>query len=135
MAERSNPPTNGELPATPLTLDGSYILHQMFRVRWAAWRALASSQQKHILTNAVAMFGEMESNKQAATGLFSALGHKADLMLVHFRKSLDELNNVELTVAQSELCEYLDPSTSYLSVVELGLYEASVKLYSELTER
>jgi chlorite dismutase len=135
MAERSNPPTNGELPATPLTLDGSYILHQMFRVRWAAWRALGSSQQKHILTNAVAMFGEMESNKQAATGLFSALGHKADLMLVHFRKSLDELNAAELTIAQSELCEYLDPSNSYLSVVELGLYEASVKLFAELGEK
>ena len=135
MAERSNPPTNGELPATPLTLDGSYILHQMFRVRWAAWRALGSSQQKHILTNAVAMFGEMESNKQAATGLFSALGHKADLMLVHFRKSLDELNAAELTIAQSELCEYLEPSNSYLSVVELGLYEASVKLFAELGEK
>ena len=135
MAERSNPPTNGELPATPLTLDGSYILHQMFRVRWAAWRALGSSQQKHILTNAVAMFGEMESNKQAATGLFSALGHKADLMLVHFRKSLDELNAAELTIAQSELCEYLEPSNSYLSVVELGLYEVSVKLFAELGEK
>lgn len=135
MAERSNPPTNGELPATPLTLDGSYILHQMFRVRWAAWRALGSSQQKHILPNAVAMFGEMESNKQAATGLFSALGHKADLMLVHFRKSLDELNAAELTIAQSELCEYLEPSNSYLSVVELGLYEASVKLFAELGEK
>jgi len=127
--------TNGELPATPLTLDGSYLMHQMFRVRWAAWRALGSSQQKHILTAAMAMFGEMEQNKQQATGLFSMLGHKGDLMLVHFRKSLDELNDAELTVAQSELCEYLEPSTSYLSVVELGLYEASVKLYSELTEK
>jgi hydrogen peroxide-dependent heme synthase len=110
-------------------------LHQMFRIRWAAWRALGSSQQKHILTHATAMFGEMEQNKQEATGLFSVLGHKADLMLVHFRKSLDALNDAELTVAQSELCEYLDPSSSYLSVIELGLYEASVKLYSDLTER
>src|SRR4029453_13795416 len=126
---------NNQLPATPLTLDGSYILHQMFRVRWAAWRALGSSQQKHILTNAVAMFGEMESNKQAATGLFSALGHKADLMLVHFRKCLDDLNAPALTIAQSELCEYLEPSNSYLSVVELGLYEASVKLFAELGEK
>jgi chlorite dismutase len=135
MEQQPTPQTHGELPATPLTLDGSYILHQMFRIRWAAWRALGSSQQKHILTHATAMFGEMEQNKQEATSLFSTLGHKADLMLVHFRKSLDALNDAELTVAQSELCVYLDPSTSYLSVVELGLYEASVKLYSELTGR
>ena len=63
------------------------------------------------------------------------LGHKGDLMLVHFRKSLDALNDAELTVAQSELYEYLDPSASYLSVVELGLYGASLKLYSELTAK
>ena len=124
---------NNRLPATPLTLDGSYILHQMFRIRWAAWRALGASQRRHVLTSAASLFTTMEQNKQA--GLFSMLGHKGDLMLVHFRKSLDGLNDAELTVAQSELFEYLDPSASYLSVIELGLYDASVKLYSELTTR
>ena len=123
------------LPATPLTLDGSYILHQMFRVRWTAWRALGSSDKKHVLTQAMAMFGAMEQNKQESTGLFSMLGHKGDLMVVHFRKTLDDLNQAELTVARSELNEYLEPATSYLSVVELGLYEASVKLYADLTAR
>jgi peroxiredoxin len=131
-------PTNQkqtELPPTPLTLDGSYILHQMFRVRWAAWRALGASDQKHILSNATKMFAAMEQNKQECTGLFSMLGHKGDLMLVHFRKTLDALNHAELTFAHSELCEYLEPTTSYLSVIELGLYEASVKLYAELTDK
>ena len=104
----------------------------MFRVRWTAWRALGS-EKKHILTGAVATFGAMEENKQEPTGLFSLLGHKGDLMIVHFRKTLDEINHAELTVARTELNEYLEPTTSYLSVVELGLYEASVKLYAELT--
>jgi peroxiredoxin len=124
---------NNRLPATPLTLDGSYILHQMFRIRWAMWRALGISQQKHVLTSTANLFTAMEQNKQEGTGLFSMLGHKGDLMLVHFRKSLDRLNDAELSVAQSELFEYLDPSASYLSVIELGLYDASVRLYSELT--
>ena len=75
------------------------------------------------------MFGDMEQQKQAASGLFSMLGHKADLMIVHFRKTLDELNQAELTVARSELNEFLEPTSSYVSVVELGLYEASVKAY------
>jgi chlorite dismutase len=124
---------NNQLPATRLTLDGSYILHQMFRIRWAAWRG--ASAQKHLLTRAATLFTAMEQNKQEATGLLSMLGHKGDLMLVHFRKSLDALNDAELTVAQSELYEYLDPSASCLSVVELGLYGASLKLYSELTAK
>ncbi|HEY2918906.1 MAG TPA: heme-dependent peroxidase, partial [Candidatus Binatia bacterium] len=92
---------NNELPATPLTLDGSYILHQMFRIRWAAWRALGASQQKHILTSTASLFTAMAQHKQEGTGLFSMLGHKGDLMVVHFRKSLDALNDAELTVAQS----------------------------------
>src|SRR5574342_1394438 len=111
------------LPPAPLTLDGSYILHQMFRIRWSAWRALGASDQKHLLANAVEMLTEMEKDKQEATGLFSMLGHKGDLMLVHFRGTLDALNHAELTFAHSKLCEYLEPSHSYLSVVEVGLYE------------
>lgn len=124
-----------ELPATPLTLDGSFILHQMFRVRWTAWRALGSSDRKHVLTDATTTLTAMEKNQQEPTGLFSMLGHKGDLMIVHFRRTIDALNHAELTVARSELNEYLEPTTSYLSVVELGLYEASVKLYSELTAK
>ncbi|MGH7798901.1 MAG: hydrogen peroxide-dependent heme synthase [Candidatus Binatia bacterium] len=124
-----------ELPATPLTLDGSFLLHQMFRVRWPAWRGLGSPEQKHILTSARELFAAMAQNPQQATGLFSLLGHKGDLMLVHFRKSLDDLNHAELTLARSELNEYLEPTSSYLSVVELGLYEASVKAYAEWTDK
>jgi hydrogen peroxide-dependent heme synthase len=131
-------PNNGRtppLPPTPLTLDGSFILHQMFRVRWPAWRGLGGSDRKHVLAGAMTVFAPMEQNKQEPTGLFSMLGHKGDLMLVHFRKTLEELNRAELTVARSELNEYIEPTTSYLSVVELGLYEASVKLYAELTAK
>jgi peroxiredoxin len=130
----SQPPSSA-LPATPLTLDGAYLLHQMFRVRWSAWKGLGQTEQKHILANATALFGAMEQNKPEPTGLFSLLGHKGDLMLVHFRKKLDDLNHAELSLTQCELNEYLEPTTSYLSVVELGIYEASVKLYAELTAK
>ena len=120
------------LPAAPLTLDGSYILHQMFRVRWPAWRAMAASDQRKILDRATARFGDWERNKEEPSALFSLLGHKGDLMIVHFRRNLEELNHAELQLAHSRFNEFLEPATSYLSVVELGLYEASVKLYSDL---
>ena len=123
------------LPSVPLTLDGSFVLHQMFRVRWSAWRGLGSSDQKHILDRTTTTFAGLEQNKQEPSALFSLLGHKGDLMVVHFRHSLDELNHAELRLAHSRFHEFLEPTTSYLSVVELGLYEASVKLYSDLTAR
>ena len=123
------------LPAAPLTLDGSYILHQMFRVRWSAWRALGTSDQKAILDRATSMFAGLEKNQEEPTGLFSLIGHKGDLMLVHFRRTLDALNHIQLRVGHSRLHEFLEPTSSYLSVVELGLYEASVKLYTELAAK
>ncbi len=135
MANEKNTSPAGALPATPLTLDGSFVLHQMFRVRWSAWRALADSDQKHILDRTVARFAAMEQNKGEPSALFSLLGHKGDLMIVHFRRSLDSLNQAELQIAHSRLHEFLEPTTSYVSVIELGLYEASVKLYAELTAK
>ncbi len=63
------------------------------------------------------------------SALFSELGHKGDLILVHFRDSLEALNQVELDLAQTELYDFLTPTHSYVSVVELGLYESSRKTY------
>jgi len=33
------------------------------------------------------------------------------------------------------LSDYLEPATSYVSIIELGLYESSLKTYGELTEQ
>ena len=47
-------------------------------------------------------------------------------MLVHFRRTFDAANEAELQVARLGLSDFLEPTTSYVSVVELGLYEASI---------
>jgi hydrogen peroxide-dependent heme synthase len=112
----------------PLTLEGASVLHQMFRLRWQAWKTLPEERRRAALAEAVQLFTGMEQRQSA---LFSLLGHKGDLMLLHFRDSFDELNQAELAVSQLQLAEFLEPSTSYLSVVELGLYESTVRLKSE----
>jgi peroxiredoxin len=116
----------------PLTLEGASVLHQMFRIRWQAWKALEAGRRLKILDEAVGALGAME---QSQTALFSLLGHKGDLMLVHFRSSFDELNQAELSLAQLQLSEFLEPTSSYLSVVELGLYESTVRLIATLEEK
>jgi chlorite dismutase len=72
---------------------------------------------------------EQGSGEGARTGLFSQLGHKGDLILVHFRDSFEALNQVELDLAQTAFYDFLTPMHSYVSVVELGLYESSRKTY------
>jgi chlorite dismutase len=122
-------------PTVPLTLEGSTILHQMFRVRWPAWRSIPSSQQKRVVKEATALLGNMEKNGQKQSALFCLLGHKGDLMFLHFRQTLEELNSAEMTVANLKLAKFLEQTTSYVSVVELGLYEVSVRLFGELKKR
>jgi chlorite dismutase len=104
----------------------------MLRFRAPAWRALPESRRAEILAEAVSVLEAAERNRSA---LYSVVGHKADLMLVHFRGSFDELKQVELDLQRTSLAEFLEPATSYLSVIELGLYDSTLKLYRSLAER
>jgi len=124
-----------ELPPVPLTIEGYSVLHQMMRFRWSAWRPLRSGVKTEIIQEAGSVLAKMEQNASGQSGLYSLLGHKGDLMFVHFRQSFEELNQAELQLAQLRLSDYLEPTTSYLSVIELGLYESTIKVYRELAER
>ncbi len=125
----------GQLPAVPLTLEGYATLHQMMRFRWSAWRALAEGHRREIAAEASVLLTEMENKTDGQSALFSLLGHKGDLMLVHFRETFDQLNQAELDLARLSLSDFLEPETSYLSVIELGLYESSLKTYKSLAEQ
>lgn len=128
-----------ELPAVPLTLEGSSVLHQMFRLRRTAWRALDNRERARILEEAVDLLSPMEQGAQEGhpnqSAAYSQIGHKGDLMLLHFRDSLEELHRAEIAIAQLQFADYLEPVHSYLSVVELGLYESSAKTYAQLAEQ
>ncbi|MGB6692519.1 MAG: hydrogen peroxide-dependent heme synthase [Terracidiphilus sp.] len=119
-------------PPVPLTLEGSWLLHQFFRFDWKAWHCCAQGERARIAGEVTAALKGMERSGADApvrTALYSQLGHKGDLMVVHFRDSLEALNQIELDMAQTRLYEFLSPSHSYVSVIELGLYESSRKTY------
>jgi peroxiredoxin len=121
-----------DLPPVPLTLEGSSALHQFFRFDWKAWRSCLQGEHAGIVAEAVAALKSIERTGDGApvrSALYSQLGHKGDLMLIHFRNSLEELNQVELDLAQTRFHDFLDQRHSYVSVVELGLYESSRKTY------
>jgi peroxiredoxin len=123
------------IPQVPLTLEGSALLHQMMRVRRAAWRALDSATRGEILQEAITELDRMERNAAGQSALFSLMGHKGDLLFVHFRSSFDEVHAAELRLSQIRLGDFLEPVHSYLSVVELGLYESSQKTFRALIDR
>jgi chlorite dismutase len=121
-----------EFPPVPLTLEGSSLLHQFFRFDWKSWRASSQADRDRIAAEAVACLRRLEregGDAPVRTALYSQLGHKGDLILIHFRESLEALNQVELDLAQTDLYSLLAPTHSYVSVVELGLYESTRKTY------
>jgi chlorite dismutase len=121
-----------DFPPVPLTLEGSSVLHQFFRFDWKAWRSCADGERQRIAGEFAAVLKKLEranADAPVRTALYSQLGHKGDLMLIHFRESLEALNQIELDLAQTRLYDYLEQRHSYLSVVELGLYESTRKTY------
>ncbi|MDE3189030.1 MAG: heme-dependent peroxidase [Acidobacteriota bacterium] len=127
-----------DFPPVPLTLEGSSLLHQFFRFDWKAWRSCAEGERTRIVNEAVAALKGMEraqADGPVRTALFSQLGHKGDLILVHFRESMEALNQVELDLAQTSFFDFLELRHSYVSVVELGLYESSRKTYEAASEK
>jgi peroxiredoxin len=127
--------SSAEIPEVPLTTEGYSVLHQMMRFRWTAWHALPEDARVQIAGEAAKVLGEMEQRSEGQSALFSLIGHKGDLMLVHFRKSFADLNQAELKLAKLRLSEYIEPTSSYLSIIELGLYDSTLKIYKELTAR
>ncbi len=128
-----------EIPPVPLTLEGAFALHQMFRIRRPAWRALSEARRGEVAAQAAQVLGAMEAGSKTGhpnqSAIYSQIGHKGDLLLLHFRDTLEDVHRAELELARLELSEYLEQTHSYISVVELGLYESTAKTYSQLVER
>ena len=122
-------------PAVPETLEGWSILHQMFRVRWDTWKAIAPDRRRKIADEATTLLGSLEGRNESPSALVNLLGHKGDLMLIHFRKTFDDLSQIELQITGLGLRDHLEPASSYVSIVELGLYDMTAKIHDDLKSR
>lgn len=111
-------------PVVPLTLEGSSVLHQMMRVRWDR---LPSAD------HAAEAAAWLDANPGSA--VYAVPGHKADLMFVHFRQDFAGLVEAQSRLRRLAISSALEPVSSYLSVVELGLYESTRKIYDDLAAR
>ena len=122
-------------PRVPETLEGWSILHQMFRLRWPEWRGLPAAARAEAAREAAAMLAGAGSASEGASTAVTLLGHKGDLMLVHFRRSFEDLQAAQLQVARLSLSTHLEATTSYVSIVELGMYEMTAQIHGRLREK
>ena|SRR5688572_4126657 len=120
----------------PETLEGWYSLHQIFQVDRAAVRALPPdvvSQERESVAHALSeLANPIEGGWSVPVTL---IGSSADLMLVHFRPTLDSLRDAQHRLSHLRLMESLRVTSSHLGVTEAGLYHITAELIRETEAR
>src|SRR6266404_2419540 len=119
----------------PETLEGWFALHQIFRFAKEKPDAIRLAR---MVNAAAAALGSpttgrkpTRTKKVAPTGWSSfvrLIGSTADLMVIHFRESLDAIGAVQEVLASTALGKILEPAYAFLSVTEAGLYHITAEL-------
>src|SRR5512142_2581660 len=119
-------------PFVPETLEGWSVLHLMYRVRWDRLRGVPAGDRDRIAQEAVQALAVPDAG---STAFVQMLGHKADLMFVCFRRGFEALAQAQLALSRTALHDHLEATTSYVSVVELGMYEMTAKIHEQLGQK
>ena len=125
-----------DLAHPPETLEGWYSLHQVFHVDRAVVRALPPdvlSQERESVAHALSeLANPIEGGWSVPVAL---IGSSADLMLVHFRPTLDSLRDAQHRLSHLRLMEALRVTMSHLGVAEAAVYHITTELVREAQER
>lgn len=111
----------------PQTLDGWFALHDFRSIDWKRFKTLTPDEKRTALAELFLLceeFKEDEAQDKAGFGMFTVVGHKADLLFLHFRPTVDELIEAKYRLNQTRFADYLSSSDSYFSVVELSSHLA-----------
>jgi len=109
------------------TLEGWYALHDFRRIDWKAWRSATEAQRGEAQEELQAFLNEWaaaDSERRGSTAVYSIVGQKADLVFMHLRETLEELNAIETAFNKTSFAQYTIPTYSYVSIVELSNYMA-----------
>ncbi len=119
----------------PESLESWWILHRMFAFDRLAWDRLPQSERSEIVREATTALNSLKNSESTDVGFAQMVGHKADLMLTHYSKNYEGLAHAETLVDKLRISEYLTAASSYVSILELGLYDATGKIHAALAER
>lgn len=108
-----------------MTLEGWYCLHDFRSVDWAAWKTLTNDERQAAIDEFLALvetWEATEARREGSHAMYTVVGQKADMMFMILRPTMEELNEIETAFNKTKLAEYLVPTYSYVSVVELSNY-------------
>ncbi|MFC7212389.1 heme-binding protein [Natronoarchaeum sp. GCM10025321] len=109
----------------PQTDEGWYVLHDLRTIDWDAWNEAAPGERDRALEAGIEYLEAAEAVDDAdegASAVFTILGHEADLMLLHLRPTLADLDTLERTFESTAFARFTEHTGSYLSVTEASGY-------------
>ena len=109
------------------TLEGWFALHDFRTIDWTAWKQADAAERERAESELRRMMNEwaaIEEAKNGSTAVYAIVGQKADILFMHLRETLEELQELETAFNKSAFAEYALPAYSYVSVVELSNYTA-----------
>ena len=135
--------TTSSIAHPPETLEGWFALHQIFRFRKQNLDSTRLARMVTSAASALELDGASRStargkktNSTAGWSCFARLiGSTSDVMVIHFRDSLDALGRAQDELARTELAKNLEPVYAFLSVTEAGLYHITAELARAATAR
>ncbi|MCU4926207.1 heme-binding protein [Halobacteria archaeon AArc-dxtr1] len=109
----------------PQTEEGWYVLHDFRSIDWDAWRDAPERRRSRAVAEGRDYLADVAAVTDAEEGdsaVFSVLGHKADLLVLHLRPTLADLDTLERRFESTALAEFTERADSYLSVTEVSGY-------------
>ena len=120
----------------PETTEGWYVFHQIFSWNRRSLRELSPASMEHAWAEAQRALGALAAPTNGGwTAVVPLIGSRADVMIIHFRSTLDDIAVAQRAVAKLALFDAMDVVYTFLSVTEAGLYHASAQLANEALAR
>lgn len=112
----------------PETIEGWYALHQLFKIP-----SETDAYERDEMRLALSDIASPDAG--GWSGIARLIGSRADLMIIHFRPTLDEIGVAQRRLGREPYLRKLEPVYSFLSITEAGLYHATADLARQAVAR
>jgi chlorite dismutase/heme-degrading monooxygenase HmoA len=109
----------------PDTAEGWYAIHDLRTIDWPAWRDAPQDVRDRAIEEATEFLLAAVDVRDAADGVsvvYAVTGHDCDLMIVHLRPTLDDVEVLERRFERTELGGFTERTDSFVSVTEASGY-------------
>lgn len=127
------------MPEAPQTDEGWYALHDFRTVDWDAWRDAPERERERATESGVEYLQAHESladtdGEDGGSAVFTVLGDKADLLILHLRPTTTQLDTAERRFEQTAFARFTEQTASYVSVTEVSGYMSQEYFEGESVE-